>query len=90
MKELLTESNTLFDDMVKKLDEYDTPLQEAYIYGYWEELTAFTRNLFNLTFKTNPCLERAIMTGRTGIFKGTPPTAVPRCHSFSSVLTEAA
>lgn len=38
MKELLTESNTLFDDMVKKLDEYDTPLQEAYIYGYWEEL----------------------------------------------------
>lgn len=45
------------------LDEYDTPLQESYAYGYWRELTAFTRSLFNATFKTNPYLERAIMTG---------------------------
>jgi len=29
------------------LDEYDTPMQEAYISGYWEELVSFTRNLFN-------------------------------------------
>lgn len=36
------------------LDEYDTPLQEAYIGGYWDELTMFIRNLFNNTFKTNP------------------------------------
>lgn len=36
------------------LDEYDTPMQEAYVDGYWEELTAFTRSLFNATFKTNP------------------------------------
>lgn len=41
------------------LDEYDTPLQEAYVYGYWEELTTFIRSLFNCTFKTNPYLERA-------------------------------
>ena len=47
------------------LDEYDTPMQEAYINGYWEELVAFTRSLFNSTFKTNPYLERAIMTGIT-------------------------
>lgn len=45
------------------LDEYDTPMQEAYVNGYWEELTAFTRSLFNATFKGNPHLERAIMTG---------------------------
>ena len=45
------------------LDEYDTPMQEAYVNGYWEELVAFTRSLFNSTFKTNPYLERAIMTG---------------------------
>lgn len=36
------------------LDEYDTPLQEAYIYGYWKELVDFIRGLFNSTFKTNP------------------------------------
>jgi len=51
------------------LDEYDTPMQEAYVDGYWEELLAFTRSLFNSTFKTNPWLERAIMTGITRVSK---------------------
>ncbi|MBO5071021.1 MAG: AAA family ATPase [Roseburia sp.] len=51
------------------LDEYDTPMQEAYVQGYWEELTGFTRSLFNSTFKTNPYLERAIITGITRISK---------------------
>ena len=51
------------------LDEYDTPLQESYAHGYWRELTAFTRSLFNATFKTNPYLERAIMTGITRVSK---------------------
>ena len=49
------------------LDEYDTPMQEAYVNGYWEELTAFTRSLFHAAFKTNPYLERALMTGITRI-----------------------
>lgn len=51
------------------LDEYDTPMQEAYVDGYWQELVAFTRSLFNSTFKTNPWLERAIMTGITRVSK---------------------
>ena len=51
------------------LDEYDTPMQEAYVTGYWNEMTAFMRNLFNATFKTNVCLERAILTGITRISK---------------------
>ena len=51
------------------LDEYDTPMQEAYINGYWDELAAFMRSLFNSTFKTNPCMERAVMTGITRISK---------------------
>ena len=38
------------------LDEYDTPMQEAYVNGFWDELVAFTRSLFNSTFKTNPWL----------------------------------
>lgn len=49
------------------LDEYDTPMQEAYVSGYWKELVSFTRSLFNSTFKTNPYLERAIMTGITRV-----------------------
>lgn len=51
------------------LDEYDTPMQEAYVGGYWEELAAFTRSLFNSAFKTNPWLERAVMTGITRVSK---------------------
>ena len=49
------------------LDEYDTPLQEAYVYGYWKELVGFIRQMFNNAFKTNPSMERAIMTGITRV-----------------------
>lgn len=49
------------------LDEYDTPLQEAFLNGYWDEMSAFVRSLFNATFKTNPSMERAIMTGITRV-----------------------
>ena len=51
------------------LDEYDTPMQEAYMDGYWKELVVFTSSLFNSSFKTNPWLERAIMTGITRVSK---------------------
>lgn len=51
------------------LDEYDTPMQEAFVDGYWEQLVTFTRSLFNATFKTNPALERGIMTGITRVSK---------------------
>ncbi|WP_456081230.1 AAA family ATPase [Mediterraneibacter sp.] len=51
------------------MDEYDTPLQEAYVYGYWEELTGFIRSLFNSTFKTNPYMERGLLTGITRVSK---------------------
>ena len=66
-------SNFLYRYYGKKviilLDEYDTPMQEAYVDGFWEELVSFTRNLFNSTFKTNPYLDRAIMTGITRVSK---------------------
>lgn len=68
---LKTLSNYLMKHFGKKviilLDEYDTPMQEAYVEGYWDELTAFTRGLFNATFKSNPYMERAIMTGITRV-----------------------
>lgn len=57
------------------LDEYDTPLQEAYVRGYWDEMSYLIRDLFNSTFKTNPSMERGVMTGitrvsRESIFSG--------------------
>ncbi len=51
------------------LDEYDTPMQEAYLGGYWEELAGLVRGIFNSAFKTNPYLERAVLTGITRVSK---------------------
>lgn len=51
------------------LDEYDAPMQEAYVNGFWDELVSFIRSLFNSTFKTNPAMERSIMTGITRVSK---------------------
>lgn len=66
-------SNCLYRYYRKKilifLDEYDTPMQESYLYEYWKEFIAFIRNFFNATFKTNPYLERAMMTGITRVSK---------------------
>ena len=49
------------------LDEYDTPMQEAWLGGYWDEAVSFFRSFFDMTFKTNPYLYRGIITGITRI-----------------------
>ena len=51
------------------LDEYDTPMQDAWISGYWEETVRFFSGLFNSTFKTNEYLERGLITGITRVAK---------------------
>ncbi|MBE6841517.1 MAG: hypothetical protein E7510_01665 [Ruminococcus sp.] len=79
------EDRTIFKSVLKKLskflskhhkknvifllDEYDTPLQEAYVNGYWDEMSELIRNLFNNTLKTNKYLSRAILTGITRVSK---------------------
>lgn len=49
------------------LDEYDTPMQEAYVGGYWDKMADFTRSMLNAAFKTNPFMERSLLTGITRI-----------------------
>ena len=51
------------------LDEYDTPMQEAWLSNYWNEAVELFRSLFNSTFKTNPYLYRGLITGITRISK---------------------
>lgn len=62
-------SNYYRKKVIILLDEYDTPMQEAYVNGYWDELSAFMRSMFNAAFKTNPFLERALLTGITRVSK---------------------
>jgi hypothetical protein len=54
-------------DVIIILDEYDTPMQEAWLSGYWDEAVTFFKGFFNSTFKTNPYLCRGLITGITRI-----------------------
>lgn len=51
------------------LDEYDTPMQEAWLSGCWDETVNFFRSFFDATFKTNDHVNRGIITGITRISK---------------------
>lgn len=54
-------------DVIIILDEYDTPMQEAWLSGYWDEAVRFFSSFFNSSFKTNPYLCRGLITGITRI-----------------------
>ena len=51
------------------LDEYDTPMIEAYFSGYWDKMVKFMRTFFNNTLKSNPYIEKALLTGITRVSK---------------------
>jgi len=56
-------------DVIIILDEYDTPMQEAWLAGYWDEAVFFFSCFFNSTFKTNPYLYKGLITGITRVAK---------------------
>ena len=56
-------------NVIIMLDEYDTPMQEAWIAGCWDETVDFFRSFFNYTFKSNKYLCRGLITGITRISK---------------------
>ena len=56
-------------NVIVMLDEYDTPMQEAWIAGSWDETVDFFRSFFNYTFKSNKYLCRGLITGITRISK---------------------
>lgn len=49
------------------IDEYDTPIQEAYLRGYYQEMVDFMRSMFGMALKDNPSLCKAVLTGITRI-----------------------
>ncbi len=75
MQQCVTALRTLSELMYKHhgrnciilIDEYDTPMLEAFVAGFWEGAIGFVRRLFHATFKDNPYLERGLMTGITRI-----------------------
>ncbi len=62
-------------DTVIIIDEYDTPIQQGYSNGYYNEVIRFIRNLFSAAFKDNPNLAYGFLTGilrvaKESIFSG--------------------
>lgn len=51
------------------VDEYDVPLQNAYVEGYYEEAIKFFKTFYGITFKDNPYLEKTIITGVSRVAK---------------------
>lgn len=56
-------------DVIILLDEYDTPMQEAWLNGYWDQAVQFFWGFLGSTFKTNPYLQKGVITGITRISK---------------------
>lgn len=56
-------------DVIVLLDEYDTPMQEAWQHGYWDDAVRLFSVFFNSTFKANPYLCRGLITGITRVSK---------------------
>ena len=51
------------------IDEYDVPLENAYFRGFYDEMIDFIRSLFESALKTNPYLEKSVITGCLRISK---------------------
>lgn len=65
------------------IDEYDVPLENAFFNGFYEEMTAFIRSLFESVLKTNSSLEFAILTGCLRISKESIFTGMNNFNIFS-------
>ena len=51
------------------IDEYDVPIQSAYVKGYYEEAIEFLKTFYGTTFKDNPYLEKTVLTGVSRVAK---------------------
>ena len=51
------------------IDEYDVPLENAYFEGFYDKMIKFIRSLFESALKTNPYLEKSVITGCLRISK---------------------
>lgn len=70
------------------LDEYDTPMLEAWLSGNWDDCATNMRIFFNASFKSNPYLERALLTGITQISKESFFSDMNHLKVFSLTSTE--
>ena len=51
------------------IDEYDVPIQSAYVKKYYEQAIEFLKAFYGGTFKDNPYLEKTVLTGVSRVAK---------------------
>ena len=51
------------------IDEYDVPLQNAYVKGFYEETIQFFKTFYGTTFKDNPYIDKTVLTGVSRVAK---------------------
>ncbi len=65
------------------IDEYDTPIQEGYLKGYYQELIEFFRNFLSEPLKDNTLLNRAILTGILRVSKESLFSGLSNVETYS-------
>ena len=70
------------------IDEYDVPLENAYFRGFYDEMIDFIRSLFESALKTNPYLEKSVITGCLRISKESIFTGLNNLKVDSVLRTE--
>ena len=70
------------------IDEYDVPLENAHFQGFYDEMTGFIRSLFESALKTNPYLEKGIITGCLRISKESIFTGLNNLRVYSLISNQ--
>ena len=70
------------------IDEYDVPLENAYLHGFYNEMIGFIRSLFESALKTNPYLEKGVITGCLRISKESIFTGLNNLKTDSVLHTD--
>ena len=70
IKELSEYLNRYYEKpVILLIDEYDVPIQSAYVEGYYNEAIGFLKAFYRITFKDNPYLEKTVLTGVSRVAK---------------------
>lgn len=70
------------------MDEYDTPIQSAYVRGYYEQMISLLRSMLGAALKTNPYLERAVITGILQVAKESLFSGLNNLEVYSMLQSE--
>ena len=74
-------------NVIVLIDEYDVPLQSAYLHGYYDEMLTFLRTFMSSALKTNPYLERGVLTGCLRVSKESSLSGLNNVESHT-IMTE--